>query len=229
MSKGIYKRSKKIKENLRLKMKGNKNGLGNRGNRGKKFPNRKRPISPVFSEETIQKRTDTRRKNGWYKNPERSIQKMREAQKGNNRGNDFGKANKDHKYPNRKKPGPHSEKTKNKMREWHIAHPNKIFSNTSIEQKIAIELTKRRIYFQQNVPLCKIANVDFYLPEYHIVIQCDGCFYHSCPIHNPSWFTRIEHDRKQDVILTLNDLKVYRFWQHEINKSAEECINKIKF
>ena len=64
--------------------------------------------------------------------------------------------------------------TRQKIREYVVAHPNKQFCDTGIELKIEAELIKRNIVFQKQVPLCKIARVDFYLPEYHIVIQADG-------------------------------------------------------
>lgn len=114
-----------------------------------------------------------------------------------------------------------TEKAKQQKSEWHINHPNKKFTNTKIEQKIAAELTKRGIYYQQNIGLCNIANVDFYLPKHRIVIQADGDYWHNLP-------GRKESDTTQDKVLSINGFNVYRFWEHEINGSPEECINKIK-
>mgnify|MGYP001574176391 CR=1 FL=1 len=124
----------------------------------------------------------------------------------------------------------HTEESKKKQREAHInnLNPNKIFKNTSIEIKIETELQRRNINYQKQVPLCKIAIVDFYLPEYRIVIQCDGCFYHNCPEHYPDYHTgRKEKDEQQDKVLTFNGFNVFRFWEHEINKDTKECINKL--
>lgn len=125
---------------------------------------------------------------------------------------------------------PHTEETKQKMSKiakekgfgkWMIdKKPNFKFRETSIELKIEAELQKRGINYQKQVPLCKIAIVDFYLPEYRIIIQCDGDY----------WHNRIgakEKDENQDKVLTFNGFNVYRFWEHEINKSVEECIDKI--
>ncbi len=119
---------------------------------------------------------------------------------------------------------------KQNLHEYQINHPNRKFTNTKIEQKIATELLKRRVYFQQNVGLCNIANVDFYLPEYRIVIECDGCYYHNCLIHFPECHKKTrEADGQKTRILIFNGFNVYRFWEHEINKSAKECIDKIIF
>jgi len=126
------------------------------------------------------------------------------------------------------KPEKHSEETKKKIREWCIKHPNKKFRDTSIELKVEAELKRRGINYQKQIPLCKIAIVDFYLPEYKIVIQCDGCYYHGCPMHNPTWIKNKERDRNQDRVLTFNGFNIYRFWGHEINESVKKCINTIK-
>lgn len=114
------------------------------------------------------------------------------------------------------------EEQKKKLREWQLRHPNKKFCNTKIEQKIAEELTRREIYYQQNIGLVKIANVDFYLPEYRIVIECDGDYYHNMPGMK-------EKDEKKTNLLKFNGFNVHRFWEHEINKSPEGCVNKIIF
>lgn len=123
-----------------------------------------------------------------------------------------------------------TKEQKMKIREWQINHPNRKFSNTIIEQKIAKELTKRGIYYQQNIGLCNIANVDFYLPEYRIVIECDGCYYHACPEHgSPKHHQDASKiDARKTEVLRFHEFKVFRFWGHEINKSPEECINMIK-
>ena len=94
------------------------------------------------------------------------------------------------------------------------------YRETSIEIKVEQELIKRGINYQKQVPLCNIAVVDFYLPEYRIVIQCDGDYWHNLP-------GRQDRDRQQDAVLTFNGFNVCRFWEHEINESVEKCLNKI--
>jgi len=123
-----------------------------------------------------------------------------------------------------------SEETKEKIRQKRIEKPTRIFKDTSIEIKIENELIKRGIYYQKQVPLCKVARVDFYLPEYRIVIQADGCYWHNCPEHGRGEIKNCsEKDKRQDSVLTFNGFNVYRFWEHEINKSVEGCIDKLNF
>lgn len=107
-----------------------------------------------------------------------------------------------------------------KQREWNIQHPNRKFKDTSIELKIEEELKKRNINYQKQIPLCKVAIVDFYLPEYKIIIQADGDYWHNLPKQK-------EKDKRQDSILSFNGFNVYRFWEHEINKSVSNCIDSI--
>ena len=111
---------------------------------------------------------------------------------------------------------------------FHINNPNRIFKDTSIEKKIKEILIKYNILFKQNVPIKGIANVDFYLYNLNIIIQCDGCYYHGCPEHHPEITRTKERDSIQTQKLTDAGFKVFRFWEHEINKSPEECINRIK-
>lgn len=121
-----------------------------------------------------------------------------------------------------------SKEARKKMSISKIEKPVLFFKDTKIELKIEKELIKRGINYQKQVPLCKIARVDFYLPEYRIVIQADGCYWHNCPIHGKDRFTKsVEKDIKQDNVLTFNGFNVYRFWEHQINESVEECINSL--
>jgi very-short-patch-repair endonuclease len=116
-----------------------------------------------------------------------------------------------------------SKETKRKMTESRIKFlcSGKIkLKDTKIEQKIEEELKQRNIYYQKQVPLCKVTIVDFYLPKTRTVIYCDGDYWHSKP-------ERKSKDINQDVILTFNGFNVYRFTETEINKSAKRCINKI--
>ena len=122
-----------------------------------------------------------------------------------------------------------SEEFKAKDRAWQVAHPQKHFKETKIELKVEAELKRLGIIYQKQVPLCKVARVDFYIPAQKIVIQADGCFYHNCPTHCPeNYVGRREKDAIKDKILTENGFDVYRFWEHEINKSVENCISRIK-
>jgi len=125
----------------------------------------------------------------------------------------------------------HSVETKKKMSIIRISRPNKIFKNTLIEIKIEDELKRRNIKYIPQHPLCNIAIVDFYVPKYRMVIQCDGCYYHGCVVHYKNqlpWMKdKKNRTKNQDEILVSRGYKVYHLWEHDINKSSEKCIDKI--
>lgn len=92
--------------------------------------------------------------------------------------------------------------------------------DTSIELKMERELERNNICYQKQVPLCNITVVDFYLPEYKIVIYTDGDYWHNLPeVKN--------RDEKQNEILEKDGYRVLRFWEHEINRSTKECVDRI--
>lgn len=91
--------------------------------------------------------------------------------------------------------------------------------DTSIELIIEQELIKNKIPYMKQVPIEGIALVDFLLPN-KIIIQCDG-----------DWWHRKEYNKgkdiSQDTVLTFKGYKVFRFWEKDINKSSEKCIEKV--
>ncbi len=93
--------------------------------------------------------------------------------------------------------------------------------DTSIEIKIEEELKRNHIYYQKHISLCGITVPDFYLPDYRVVIYTDGDYWHNLPIVK-------SRDTKQNKILKENGYQVLRFWEHEINRSLSECVNKVK-
>ena len=38
-----------------------------------------------------------------------------------------------------------------------------------------------------------------------------------------------ERMERQDKVLIFNGFNVYRFWEHDINKSVKDCIDKLLF
>lgn len=128
-----------------------------------------------------------------------------------------------------------SEETKKKHREYRHTEeailkikmasikrgqPRVNYQNTSIERKIKRELELRQIEFRQNVPIEGIANVDFLLPKENIIIECDGDYWHNLP-------GVPERDAFKTKKLKEVGYEVFRFWEHEINKSPSACIDRL--
>lgn len=180
-----------------------------------------------WSEEVLERRKErlgpTTGKSWKISEEKRIKMKGRQNAKGSHRSEEFKKNAQKTQIERYKNP-----EERKRLSEWQIEHPNKKFSNTLIERKITEELTKRNIYYQQNIGLCKIANVDFYLPEYNTVIECDGCYYHNCLIHYPEYHKEVRiRDCQKTKLFLSRGFNIYRFWGHEINESVEKCINKI--
>jgi very-short-patch-repair endonuclease len=121
-----------------------------------------------------------------------------------------------------------SESARQKIREWHILHPNRIFRNTGIELAIQDELADRKIIFVKQIGIEDVATVDFFLPDFNIVIQCDGCYWHNCLEHYPNHHKeQRQKDMTQNAKFLARGIKVYRFWEHDIKRSPKDCLNFI--
>jgi len=106
---------------------------------------------------------------------------------------------------------------------------NQTYSNNKLEHRIAIALKEAKFEYLQNKRIQKIAIVDFYLPNFSIIIQCDGCYWHGCEKCCPDRNTnRHKIDVEQDKKLKLAGFRVFRFWEHEITTDIQKCINKIQ-
>lgn len=95
------------------------------------------------------------------------------------------------------------------------------FSNkkrTSIEIKMAKELSNRGIKYIEQYNLGDKFLLDFLLPEYGIVIECDGDYWHNLP-------KSIKRDKAKNAYVKTCGYSLYRFWEHEINNDIEACVD----
>lgn len=107
------------------------------------------------------------------------------------------------------------------------------FINTKIEKKIAAELTNKGIIFSQQYSIDKKFVCDFAILGFNIIIECDGDYWHA----NPKFYDRNNLDRRQkmnwnrdkfkDIYLAKKGWKVFRFFEYDINKSPEKCVERI--
>jgi len=122
----------------------------------------------------------------------------------------------------------HSKEAKAKMRKAHIKYMisgDIKTKETSIEQKVRLELETRNVKFIAQYPIQSIAVVDFYIPETNTIIQCDGNFW-----HHSDWAKRYgkdKTDKKQNLYFIEKGYKLFRFTEKEINQSIEKCIEGV--
>jgi very-short-patch-repair endonuclease/endogenous inhibitor of DNA gyrase (YacG/DUF329 family) len=106
---------------------------------------------------------------------------------------------------------------------------------TKIEKKMDIILEVFKEKFKINYKYSKIIakrQFDFILPDYNILIECDGDFWHANPkfYPNPSEFQikRISDDKVKNKIAEENGYLILRFWEDEINNNTAYVINTIR-
>lgn len=124
---------------------------------------------------------------------------------------------------------PRSENVKEKIR---IARLKQVIpkKDTSIEIIFQKELEKRNINFIKHPNIENICQADFLIPDYNIVIFCDGCYWHGpCPL---KCVKKINIKQKNKDIINTNKLSqigyiIYRFWEHEINTDVKSCVDKM--
>jgi len=93
--------------------------------------------------------------------------------------------------------------------------------DTKIEIKMENLLKQLGVKYYKQYNVENVACVDFFLPDYDVAVQCDGDYWHSKKINKG-------RDIAQDTVLEFKGYKIYRFWEHEINKSAVDCINRVE-
>ena len=112
-----------------------------------------------------------------------------------------------------------SEETRRKMSEarkgksWSEEHRRKALEHTitSIEIKVADQLEKYKIKYIPQKQLCNgHFVVDFYLPKYQLVIECNGDYWHSRP-------ERKKRDQELEEYVLSKGKDILWLWEHEIN------------
>lgn len=89
--------------------------------------------------------------------------------------------------------------------------------DTKIELKMQEELKRRGISFKKHIEIFGLPDI---FVEPNICIFCDGDYWHNREGAK-------ERDAKVNDRLGRIGYRVVRFWEHEINKSPEECIKRV--
>lgn len=92
------------------------------------------------------------------------------------------------------------------------------FSRTSIELKMMDELDRHEIKYIEQYNLGDKFSLDFLLPEYNIVIECDGDYWHNLPYV-------LTRDKRKNAYIKACGFPLFRFWEHEINADVEACVD----
>lgn len=109
--------------------------------------------------------------------------------------------------------------------------------NTSPELVLRKLLWSSGVRYRLNYKIGRI-RPDLVFVGAHLVVFVDGCFWHRCPIHGVMpksntafWEAKlarnVERDRENTKLLEASGWRVMRFWEHEIEASAEDCAARI--
>jgi G:T-mismatch repair DNA endonuclease (very short patch repair protein) len=103
--------------------------------------------------------------------------------------------------------------------------------NTKPERELKIILKELNIKFKQSYKY-KGHYYDFYLPEFNILVEVDGNYWHGKnlewdKLNNTQKNSRINDEKKNKICLE-NQQPLIRLWEDEINKhSIQEKINRL--
>lgn len=131
----------------------------------------------------------------------------------------------------------HTEESKQKCR---IATINRIKNGCYKQTKtkphlIMIDLLNRLNISFENEKIIDCWSFDLYLPEYNVLIEVDGDYFHSNP--NTRWkdgpktkTQKINYyrDQRKNLFCKENNLKLIRFWENDIINHLEEVECKLK-
>lgn len=101
-----------------------------------------------------------------------------------------------------------------------ICNPEKNLE-TSIEYKIRLILKKHNIKFEQHVRyIISPRELDFYLPDYKVAIECNGIYWHS-GINGKNRF-KVKYN-----LLSKTDIQMLTFWEDDIHYNIDKIENII--
>lgn len=100
--------------------------------------------------------------------------------------------------------------------------------NTQIEQLVAGFLTELGLSYVQQKHVVGVGYVDFYLQEYNMIIEADGCYWHGCQLHYPTAnLAKQQRDVRKHQTLTASGYLFLRLWEHDIRTNKHKCIQLI--
>lgn len=112
-----------------------------------------------------------------------------------------------------------------------VEAPRKVTKNTSIELKVKKQLDNLGIKYEQqkycyNKRMKKGFYIDFYLPDYKIMLECNGTYWHSLKERKNRDELLKDLVENQKNSKKFKDLKVIFLWDNEIN-SNENLVSEV--
>ena len=120
-----------------------------------------------------------------------------------------------------------------------IMASNRGSGNRSTEGRLRAKLVSAKISGWRINAKDVYGKPDFVFDKKRIAVFVDGCFWHGCkqcrniPTTNRSfWKKKIEGNKHRDVLVSRKLRRegwcVTRFWEHEVRKELDKCVDKIR-
>lgn len=112
--------------------------------------------------------------------------------------------------------------------------PHPKYGTSKLEKKFAKEfLEKLGIRYEEQFEAKDIKRFyDFYLPDYQVIIEIDGDFYHGYgKVHeekNPMQKRNARVDEIKNEWAALHGYPLIRIWEHDINENPEKVLDMLR-
>ena len=112
--------------------------------------------------------------------------------------------------------------------------PHPKYGTSKLEKKFAKEfLEKLGIKYEEQFEAKDIKRFyDFYLPDYRVLLECDGDFYHSYgkvyEEMNPMQKRNARVDEIKNEWAALHGYPLIRIWEHDINENPEKVLDMLR-
>lgn len=112
--------------------------------------------------------------------------------------------------------------------------PHPKYGTSKLEKKFAKEfLEKLGIRYEEQFEAKDIKRFyDFYLPDYRVLLECDGDFYHSYgkvyEEMNPMQKRNARVDEIKNEWAALHGYPLIRIWEHDINENPEKVLDMLR-
>lgn len=111
----------------------------------------------------------------------------------------------------------------------HKIKTKKYINSSKVERNFARTLTRFGIKYKKQYELNN-KFYDYYLPEYNLLIEIDGNYWHGntnyYPILNKLQRNQKIKDKEKNIIAKVFGYDLLRLWEHEV-KNEKKCIKKI--
>lgn len=112
--------------------------------------------------------------------------------------------------------------------------PHPKYGTSKLEKKFAKEfLEKLGVKYEEQFEAKDIKRFyDFYLPDYRVLIECDGDYYHGYgKVHeekSPMQKKNARVDEIKNEWAALHGIPLIRIWEHDINENPQKVLDMLR-